>query len=369
MKMKQLKIALVAPYDFNRIDGNTLRPLMQAKGLLQNNQDVTIFCLKKNPNIKINQREINKGFFSFIPKSLRFPNSDFLFDLPFVSKIQGLHRYEIVHAHNYYSYFLIPKKDFIMDLHTFKANEVRNTYKHKKGFSKFFFSNYSYKKIKQIERKILRATRRVIVAGQNIKDEYKKEFGIVGNNIFVANNCLDTSVFKKNNHTKKFNIGVIGPFKHMNRELLKHVLALSSQTKAEITLVGDIESEDKSVVANMKNIKCLGRVSDKDYQRLMSEFSVVLLPYFNLRQGGGLRNKVIEPAACGTPIITTKAGAEGFDEGLLYIGANYGELLKHIKTLKSKSVRLKNGAKLRKKVRQEYDYRSVSKKLVEIYSK
>ncbi|MCK5025216.1 MAG: glycosyltransferase family 4 protein [Nanoarchaeota archaeon] len=366
----KLKIAIVAPYDFNIMDGNTLRPLMQATGLQFHKEDVTLFCLKKNKNLGIKQKEINKGLFSFLPNSLRFKNSAFLFDLPFLKKIEGLERFDLIHAHNYYSSYILPKNlKFILDLHTFKTNEVKNSYAQKKGLIPRLIASsaFSYL-IERIEHAAIKKAEKVIVAGQNIKDQFIKTFKIKNKDkISIVNNCLDMQRFRKNKYKNEFTIGIIGPFKHMNSELLEHSIVFSNHIKEKIILIGDIDENDKNKLTDKKNIICLGRLPDNEYRKLLSEVSVILLPYFCLRQGGGLRNKLIEPAACGTPVITTHGGVEGFDKSLLLIGNTYNELMVQINRLKDKSSRIIIGNRLRQEIKNNYDFRSVSNKLIEVY--
>ena len=371
-----MKVILLAPYDFRFMKGNTIRPALQCLGLIKN--DFHSFELRlrvPNSSVAYKQSMLRRGFWSWIPKVIRpLGVSNYLFDMPFIRKIKVDSEHTIVHAHNFYSFFLLPKKCIkVADFHTFKYNEMYYNYsnpnKKDKFLKKWVYKNLFAPIVKMLEYKICREADRIIVASSNIGEILAEVFKIPKEKFVVINNTVDTDAFSVNQHKEPFRVGVVGSFKdQLNREVLQEVLKMASLTSMEIVLIGGILKEDAELFENIQNVSVLGEVSDKDYKEWMSTISVLLAPYGTHRHGGGSRNKLIEAAISATPIVATSAGAEGFGgDNLLCIGESIPTLIQQLESLQDASVRRNFGGRLRAYALENFSCEKVGKKLKEFY--
>ncbi len=78
--------------------------------------------------------------------------------------------------------------------------------------------------------------------------------------------------------------------------------------EAELWLVGNKIENIPSFGSNIQSVKYLGFV--ESLESIYDEASIVCCP---IRSGGGTRIKIIEAAAFGLPIVSTRVGAEGLD--------------------------------------------------------
>jgi glycosyltransferase involved in cell wall biosynthesis len=76
-----------------------------------------------------------------------------------------------------------------------------------------------------------------------------------------------------------------------------------------IHLAGPDSENIEHLVADCDNVKTVGLVDD--IASYIRESAVVIVP---LQTGGGTRLKIIESLACGTPVVSTPKGAEGWPE-------------------------------------------------------
>ncbi len=352
----------------NRVYGNTLRPVMEAEGLLANGfDDFTVHCTKTNPGLGFEQTEMRKGPLSLIPRNLRPDGVPFLFDMPLVLKEKFAPEVTAVHAQNYYSVLAVAngfKGKLILDYHSLKSSVLRDLHAgslaHQYVIAPF---------VKRIERKGIARAEKIVVASANIKREMVKEHDVPQEKIEVVNNMLDPAAFPRNRYEAEFEVGVVGPFAHINCEAMNALRSIANRTSANFSLVGSISSADKALFNGMDNVKVLGRLGDKEYKDYMASIGALLLPYGRYHRGGGSRNKLLEAAACGTPIISTRSGAKGFDEkNALLMAETPQEMITCIEELKNDvGARKKMGKGLRTIIKRNYNYFAETKKLIEVY--
>ena len=255
-----------------------------------------------------------------------------------------------------------------MDLHTCKGNEIANTYKNQNldsSVKRFIFRRIISTMVRRLERKIVRKENRIIVASPNIAEVFVRDFKVASKKFLCINNMLDPIQFDRNEARHAFTIGVVGGFKdNINREQLDVISAVANEVDAPFKLIGSIYREDVNRMEKIPNVEVLGKVSDDEYSSWMSKMSVLFAPYPTFRDGGGLRNKIMEALVCGTPVLTSRGGAEGLVD---LQGVTIAEEAEdYIRILNSKSFGDKPDSKKRN---MEFSYLGITKNLISLYKK
>ena len=373
---QNLKVAIIAPFDLKKIYGNTLRPIQEAKGLLANKfKCFAVFCLEKNPAFKFRQIKISKGPFCWLPDFLRKKDINYLYDFLFSKKIRLEKLPPVIHLHNYYSISVIPSSyqgKIITDWHGFKSLDLKNKCRRYLSFNpkNLLYSLIIIPFVEKLERKSLQRADKIIAAAANIQKDINKIFPQYKNKVIVINNPVIPQNFLLNKHQNKFNVGAIGPFSHENNKVIKTIISIAQKIpEIEFKLAGELEKKTKKEVEKIRNIKVLGWISEKQYRLFLSRIGVLLLPYFGPKKFGGTRNKLIQAAASGTPIISTIDGARGFKEKkYLYLADTRKQIEQFIRKLgRNIDLRKKTGENLKRAVFKNYHYKIEARKLIDLY--
>ncbi|NLW32905.1 MAG: glycosyltransferase family 4 protein [Fibrobacter sp.] len=114
--------------------------------------------------------------------------------------------------------------------------------------------------------------------------------------------------------TFKSSIGYIGNFQHLPnvdsvRYFLESLLPLLSGEKIKVIIAG--KNIPPEICAEYHNQESLVFLENPDLIDFYSRISVFVNPIIS---GRGMRTKVIESAAFGIPVISTRLGAEGLDD-------------------------------------------------------
>ena len=378
-KLKNLpKVGFLAPFDFNEVYGNTLRPMYELYGLRSNNFNNTVlYCLKSNKQLKFQQKEINRSILSIIPDRLKFKNASYLFDIPFLDKIRIKDNIDILQIENIYSFFAINKNKLknvkiITDFHAIPSIALRDKYSNAQNI-KSKIIKICIPLIENLERKAVTLSEKIIVASHNIKEDLICKYKIDEDKIEIINNMVNCSNFSLNKRYKirgELTLGVIGPFTDDINNVISSIESISKKTKFKMKLIGRISKNDIQKLSKYSNIEVLGGVNSERYRSFFDEIDVLLLPYFHSHRGGGSRNKLLEAAASGVPIVSTSNGAIGFKEKYaLLIGNTEQELIDNLRLLEGDiSLRKHLGKSLRKIIQANYNYKKETKKLISIYN-
>ena len=138
--------------------------------------------------------------------------------------------------------------------------------------------------------------------------------------------------------------------------------------EVKFSIVGGNPSARVQKLAEKEGIVVTGRVPEiKPY---FAEATVFVVP---LRIGSGTRLKILEALAMGKAIVSTSVGAEGLDlkDGEEIFIADEPTVFAEAVTrlLKDPSLRRRIGESGRARVEQDYDWRSISEKLHQLYTK
>ncbi|MDE0327183.1 MAG: glycosyltransferase family 4 protein [Candidatus Poribacteria bacterium] len=138
--------------------------------------------------------------------------------------------------------------------------------------------------------------------------------------------------------------------------------------EVKFSIVGGNPSAHVKKLAEKEGIVVTGRVPEiKPY---FAETTVFVVP---LRIGSGTRLKILEALAMGKAIVSTSVGAEGLDlkDGEEIFIADEPKVFAEAVTrlLKDPSLRRRIGKNGRARVEQDYDWRSISEKLHQLYTR
>ncbi len=371
----KIKVGIVAPFDLNYIYGNTLRPIKQAQGLKANGfNDFVVYCSKKNPSLKFPQIELKKkDHIDFLKKILpdSIKKKDFLFNCLAFKLPAGLP--SILHLHNYYSIQLVPKNysgKIITDWHAFKSVVLTQQYLQKNKLI-YLLANFTIIPwVQKLEQRSLKRASHIIAAADNILQLIKKENPDYEKKCSLINNLILTNKFLSNDHSQDFNLGLIGPYDHINLGVIEEIKIIAKRLpNIQIRMAGSIKPQIINKLKSYRNIQILGKLTEQDYIKFLSSISVLLLPYKTHILGGGSRNKLLEAAVSQTPIISTIGGAKGFlHKENLNIVSSIDEMIEAILLLqKDKKLRKVQGKRLNRIIKKEYDYLVQTQKLIDIY--
>ena len=181
--------------------------------------------------------------------------------------------------------------------------------------------------------------------------------------------AVKTSAAIKNyNHSSFFHIGAMNW--QPNIEAVNYLsskifpIILESQKEAKLTLAGSFMKE--STLENKNNaIVNVGFVENVD--EFIAEQGILLAPILS---GSGVRIKILESMAIGTPVVTTILGAEGLNvtsEKEIFIAKNQEEFIEYsLKLSNSEALRKEIGEKAKTYIQANHNKNIVIKKLSEI---
>lgn len=341
-------IGILTMADMQRRDGNSIRPNLEAEGLMKNGfREFKVFSPNPRPDAPYEQERI------LVRKVKDQP-------WPFMKRKLNV---DLVHAHQLSGAVL--RQSYITDMHGFATME-RESMEYSNPVKGFLFPLIT----KNTELKIIRNAEKVICASKSIKQDVLDYLGDKGLDITVVNNMVKPELYKPTKQ-KDLVVGLIGPFTNRwgieNLNML-HSMLKSGKANFPVITVGSITEKQIDMFRGFENVRHIGKVSDKDYMKFLRIISVLMLPFPPSCGGGGSKNKLLEAAASSVAVVSTKTGAVGFDgKKLLKMAEKPEGLLEKIKQLENRSVRVKIGKKLRNEIEIKHNYIRETKKLIKIY--
>lgn len=340
------RVALVTPASLRRRNGDSLRPLAQARGLWACGfRDFVVFTPEPDPALPWPQRPIAaRGPFRFI---LDQPQ-----DFP------------LIHAHQNAGLFL--KGRVWADLHGFAPLEAGLNWRaHPLSARAAAFAVFS----RWATRRLARRSERLICAADSIAERVRQAQP-QARSVEVIRNCLDPRQFEPS-PCPELAVGVIGAFTgRWGASLFKMARETAALCpEAPFRIVGRMEAGQREALAQLQNVEILGELDEAAYKRFFREVSVSLIAFEEWCRGGGSRQKLLQSASAGLAVVATPAGLEGFNappETL--IGRTPAELAERIKTtLARPEERRRRGLALRESVERNHDYLVEGQRLAELY--
>ncbi|MCC6300293.1 MAG: glycosyltransferase [Anaerolineales bacterium] len=173
-------------------------------------------------------------------------------------------------------------------------------------------SSLTWIKYREYLRRLLGAFRVVTVASTTEKELALRHFANL-RNVVVIPNCLDMAEYQGIHVELQSNALVFaGSFRYrVNYEAMQWFvgnvfpLVLNKVPSARLIITGDHAGLPLS---SYRNVTLAGHVDD--VKSLIASSAVALAPLWS---GGGTRLKILESLALGTPVVSTRKGAEGLD--------------------------------------------------------
>ncbi|MEM0372800.1 MAG: glycosyltransferase [archaeon] len=154
---------------------------------------------------------------------------------------------------------------------------------------------------------------------------------------------------------------------------MKEVVERVPDAKLKIAGTGELEAELKALAKQLKlekNIKFLGRVSDKELERLLNESAVFVLPSVHRSEAFGI--VILEAMSAGCPVITTDISGTVYaagDAGIIVKNKNVGDLADAIiRVLKDEKLQ-KRMSKLGLKQAKRFQWKNIAEMTEQVYKK
>jgi glycosyltransferase involved in cell wall biosynthesis len=339
------RVALITPAPLTRLFGDSLRPLMQARGLWDIGwRDFVIFTAEPDPSLPFEQVKITP----------RGP----------LQLIQNFnHGCQIAHAHQNSGLFL--KGRVWTDLHGYAPLESSLALKAQPGFRRsvhYIFSRWA-------TRRLVARAERILCASDSIMRNV-----INGLHPHAPINVLQNTINPDDypattgNHSA---ILVIGGFTtRWGRTSFPIALETARQApELQFRFIGAIDENQIAAAQRIPNIEILNHLDMTGYQRGLRESAIALIPFADWCRGGGPRQKIIQAAASALAIVATPPALEGIeDDTNFFLATTPAALVNHLRHLASDPNERQTVAQnLRQRFTQQHDYRAESQKLAELY--
>lgn len=170
-----------------------------------------------------------------------------------------------------------------------------------------------WRKFQRFERRALAEAEHTIAVSEADARRFREDFAIP--NVDIVENGVDTDYFQPQSIRRETNrilfLGSLDwrPNLDAVRQMLKCVFPAvrAAEPSARLCLVGRNPSPAlRRQIADVPGVELHGSVPD--VRPYLAHCGLLVVP---LRIGGGSRLKILEALACGTPVVSTRIGAEG----------------------------------------------------------
>jgi glycosyltransferase involved in cell wall biosynthesis len=340
------KVAILTPASLDRLFGDSLRPLMQARGLWAIGwRDFVVFTPSPDPTLPFDQQKLDvRGPLRLVPPVA--------------------HGCRLAHAHQNAGLFLQGR--FWADLHGLAPLEARLAWQERPwspgalGF--YAFSAWA-------TRRLVARAERILCAGPSIARNLGR-WARPASEPLVLRNALDPGQYPASPQSEPVVIVIGGFTSRWGRTSLPLALAVARLCpNRRFRLVGAMDAAQAAACAATSNVQADGPLDEAGFRQALQDASVALIPFADWCRGGGARQKLIQAAASGLAIVATPSALEGFeaDEAIL-VGRSPTELAEHVDRLMTDAEdRRRRGRLLREAAGRLHDWRAEAQRLAELY--
>jgi glycosyltransferase involved in cell wall biosynthesis len=230
-----------------------------------------------------------------------------------------------------------------------------------------------WRKFQRFERRVLGEVEHTIAVSDTDARRLRRDFGVA--RVAVVENGVDTAYFqpraRRRQRGRLLFLGSLDWRPNLDglKVLLEHVFPAvrAAEPSASLCVVGRNPPETlRRRIATMPQVELHANVAD--VRPFLADCSLLVVP---LRIGGGSRLKILEALASGTPVVSTRVGAEGLclEAGQdLTVAEDIGDLvnalitaIRHPKALQAECERG------REKVLEHYDWDRLAEQLDQVW--
>jgi polysaccharide biosynthesis protein PslH len=228
-------------------------------------------------------------------------------------------------------------------------------------------------KFLRFEKKILGEVEQTIAVSDTDAQRFRDEFGVP--RVAVVENGVDTAYFqpqaRRRDPLRLLFLGSLDWRPNLDgaRIFLDRVFPILKDAEPEtrLCLVGRNPPEElRRKLANMPGVELHANVPD--VRPFLADCGMLVVP---LRIGGGSRLKILEALASGTPVVSTRVGAEGLclDAGQdLTVVEDIGDLATAlIQAMRNPSILQAQAESGREKVLDRYDWDQLANRLEQVW--
>ncbi len=321
-------------------------------GISQHIQGLTNFLEKNNHKVEIISSE---NTFTIPIKGLKNPS--FMISSSLKSKFKK--NQEIVHAHNIPAALAMKNSSGkkILSLHGIFSKQIEQLHGNKIG-------NIS----KKFEEVALSWADAITVVSKEAFDYYVN----LGYNVHQIQNAIDISSFSLK-EDRRYNKQIIFVGRLSKEKGINSLIKIAEKLKSDIHLmilgIGPEEKTIKHLTQNYKNIHYLGYQNKEDTIALICGSDVLIQP--SLVEG--ISSTILESMACKTPVIASNVGGNleliiNKENGFLTDSDDYDKIIENLNILLSDKKYAKTITENAFKTVQNYDWKFVGTKYLELYS-
>jgi glycosyltransferase involved in cell wall biosynthesis len=351
------KVALFGPFSLAERRGNSIRILLQAKGLAQLGcvgYEVWGYEVPEKgdlPMRRVGERLLPK----MLPVGQHLPPMNV----------------DLVHAHHFYGAMVL-RQPYVIDLPSLIFPQIEAMYKGRGPLWKRAllrpFANPLYIRGKELD--CIRQAKTVVVASAEIRDNLRDRFGLTGLRYRVVHNPVDMRCYRRST----LDSGIVGlsasDFSDgMDAYCLEALTVLAERHPGiEFQVAGRTSAAQRTRLAALPNVRLLGSLDHAAYVDFLASLSVFLMPYLAFYDWGGSKFKLLEAGAAGLPVVCSPFGAIGFGSpDSLAMADSLEGFSRALVRLQSADLRLELGEKLHEAVVRDHDHIAQAKLLAETH--
>jgi glycosyltransferase involved in cell wall biosynthesis len=352
-------VGLFAPFSVRERRGNSIRVLLQADGLRKTGR--TDFCLYSYEPTggEPGYPEEQVGRYVW-PKI--FPVGQRMAPLPC----------RLVHVHHCIGAMLL-NQPYVLDMPSCMTLQTQSVYRHEGRLLKRLLVRYlvSPLMLARAERRAVLNAKRVIVASDSIRRDVQTHIAALPDDRFVTlTNPVDVSAY----HRVPVDGLVVGVSASDFRDNLdRGCLEVTREVAQRLSgvpfvIAGRLSEAQRAGIETLPNVRLLGSIGPDRYRQFLGEISVFLNPYLAFWDFGGSKFKLLEAAAAGLPVISSRAGAIGFpDTDALLLADDVDAIVAQIERLNTSSLRREAGGRVRAIVEAKHGHIQEADKLKALY--
>jgi glycosyltransferase involved in cell wall biosynthesis len=275
--------------------------------------------------------------------------------------------YDILHSSSITLFSLYkPRKPYFITCHAIRSQKVEKLSKIKKY--RFLFNPLFKIILKYLEKRGLKNATEIIVIKDEMKNYLIERMQISDDKVKIIPNAVDIDKFKPDtlNTNDKKNILFVG--RGTVPKGIDTIIEMAKNIEEKILIVTKLIGSNFFKLGQERGIEFMFNVSHSEINKIYNKAKIFILPSLDEEQP----LTILEAMSSGLPIITTRVGSGNLVQdginGIIISPQNSKELAEAINKLTSNRELVEKIKKTnRAKVEQNFSWKSVVKKYIELY--